>query len=175
MRLDQPGIQLVPASGHAGHRGRLDRQGDEVFRLEVVDVRLPARAGQGLRLERQHPQVVRDLATTELGVEAGRELVVLGRDAGWVAARLPVVVVAGRAAELAVLGLVVGAVVPHRDEGSGADRDGVGAERERLGDVGAAADPARDDQLHLAVQPELLQRLTASGIGRQGSGCRRAR
>ncbi len=40
-----------------------------------------------------------------------------------------------------------------------ADRDGVGAERERLGDVGAGADAAGDDQLHLAVHAELHQRL----------------
>ena len=90
----------------ARHRGRLDRQRDEILGLEVVDVRLAARAGERLRLEREHAQVVRDPAAAEHGVEARRELVVLRRDAGRIAAGLPVVVEAGRAAELAVLVVV---------------------------------------------------------------------
>ena len=128
---------------------------------------LPARARERLRLERQHAQVVGDPAAAELRVEARGELVVLGRDPDRVAARLPVVVVAGRAADLAVGLVVLGRVVAHRDQRRGADRDRVGAERERLGDVGAGADPARDDQLHLAVHAELLERVDGEPHGRQ--------
>ena len=40
------------------HRRRLDGQSDEILRLEVVDMRLAARAGDRLSLERQHTQVV---------------------------------------------------------------------------------------------------------------------
>ena len=40
-----------------------------------------------------------------------------------------------------------------------ADGDGVGAKRERLGHVGAGADAARNDELHLAVHAEVLERL----------------
>ena len=87
---------------HARHRRRLDRQRDEILRLEVVDVRLAARARERLRLERQHAQVVGDAPPADDRVEPRGELVVLGRDAGRVAAGLPVVVEAGGAAELAV-------------------------------------------------------------------------
>ncbi len=59
-------------------------------------------------------------------------------------------------------------VVPHRHEGRAADRDRVGAERERLRDVRARADAARDDQLHLAVHAELLQRVDGEAHRRQG-------
>ena len=48
-----------------------------------------------------------------------------------------------------------------------ADRDRVRAERERLGDVGARADPAGDDQLHLPVHPKLLERVDGEPHGRQ--------
>ena len=77
------------------HCGRLHGERDEVLRLEVVHVRLPAGARERLGLERQHAQVVGNLATAEHRVEASRELVVLRRDADGVPPRLAVVVVAG--------------------------------------------------------------------------------
>src|SRR6185503_6896416 len=66
----------------ARHGGGLDRERDEVLRLEVVHVGLAARARERLRLERERAQVVRQPAAAQLGVEARRELVVLGRDPG---------------------------------------------------------------------------------------------
>ena len=78
---------------------------------------------------------------------------------GWIAAFVPVVVGAGRRAERAIVVFQVRIVVAERDQRRGADRDRIGAKRQRLGDVGAIADAAGDDQLHLAVHAEILQRL----------------
>ena len=130
-------------------------------------MRLAAGARERLRLEREHAQVVGEAAAAEHRIEARGELVVLGRDARRVATRLPVVVVARGAADLPVLLLVLGAVVAHRDQRRRPDRDGVRAERERLRDVRPGPDPAGDDQLHLAVQAELLQRLDGERDRRQ--------
>src|SRR5712691_45974 len=88
---------------HARHRRGLDRQRDEILRLEVVNMRLPARAGERLRLEREDAYVFRDPAPTENRVETGRELVVLRRDPCRVATRLPVVVETRCASDLPVL------------------------------------------------------------------------
>ena len=74
---------------------------------------------------------------------------------------------AGLGAERGVVLLVERRVAAQRDQRRGADRDRVGAQRQRLGDVGAAADAARDDQLHLAVHVELLQRLDRLAHRRQ--------
>src|SRR5204862_4545296 len=101
-------------------------------------------------------------------IEALGEGGVLGGDAGGVAAFVPVVVAAGGGAELPVLRLPARVVVAERDQRRGADGDGVGAERQGLGHVGAAADAARDDQLHLAVHVELLQGAHGGADRRQG-------
>src|SRR5438093_5216951 len=142
---------------HARHRRGLDRQRDEILWLEVVNMGLATRARGRLRLEREDAQVVRDPAPAEHRVETGRELVVLRRDPCRVAARLPVIVEARRAADLPVLLVVLRAVVAQSDQGGSPDRDRVGTKRERLGDVGAGADAARDDQLHLPVHVQLLE------------------
>src|SRR2546423_9462490 len=55
---------------HARHRGRLDREGDEVLGLEVVQMRLSTGARERLRLERQHAQVVGDPPAAEHRIEA---------------------------------------------------------------------------------------------------------
>ena len=119
--------------------------------------------------ERHDLEIVGEAAAGAHGIEALRELGILGGDAGRIAALVPVVVGARRGVELLVLGLERGIVVAERDERRGADRHRVGAERQRLGDVGAVADAAGDDELHLAVHAEVLQRLH----GRADAGQRR--
>src|SRR6202011_4494689 len=59
--------------------------------------------------------------------------------------------------EFAVLLGVAGMVVAERDEGGSADGNGVCPERHRLGDIGAGADAAGHDQLHVVMHAELLQ------------------
>src|SRR5712691_2610606 len=142
---------------HARHGRGLDRQRDEILWLEVVNMGLAASARERLRLEREDAQIVRDPAPAEHRVETGRELVVLGRDPCWVTARLPVVVETRCAADLPVLLVVLGAVVAQRNQGCRPDRDRVGTERERLRHVGAGADAAGDDQLHLPVHVQFLE------------------
>ena len=60
------------------------------------------------------------------------------------------------------------AVVAHRDQGRDADRDRIGAEGERLRHVCPGPDPAGDDELHLAMHAQLLQRLHRERNRRQG-------
>ena len=151
---------LHPGERDTGHQRRLDRQRDEVLRLEVVDVRLPAGAGERLRLERQHAQVVRDACARRAPGRSGRR------------ARRPASRCRpGRGPPASrrrsrrscrssgTRSSYSGLLSPIAIERRRADRDRVRAERERLRDVRAAADPAGHDQLHLAVQAELLQRL----------------
>ena len=104
-------------------------------------------------------EIVREPPAGRDRIEPRGQLRVLRGDAGRIAALVPVVVGAGGGAELAVFVLVARIVVAERDQRRGADRHRVGAERQRLGDVGAVADAARDDELHLAVHAEILQRL----------------
>ena len=113
-------------------------------------------------------EVVAHPARRLLDVEALLQLRVLGRDADRAAPGVAVVAEAGRGAERGVVLLVERRVAVQRDQRRGADRDRIGAQRQRLGDVGAAADAARDDQLHLAVHVQLLQRLDRLADRRQG-------
>ncbi len=128
-----------------------------------------------LRLERQHRQIIRELVPGDHRIEAGGKRRVLCGDAGRIAAFVPVVVGAGGAAERAILIFQMRIVVAQRDQRRGADRHGVGAERQRFGDVGAIADAAGDDELHLAMQSKLLQRFAPPAESPPGSGCRHSR
>src|SRR5919198_3155215 len=121
------GNPVRPRERDTRHRRRLDRERDEVLRLEVVDVGLAARARERLRLESQHTQVVRDPAAADDRVEARGELGILSRDADGIATGLPVVVKAGRTADPLVFLVELGTVVAHRDQRGRSDRDGVGA------------------------------------------------
>jgi hypothetical protein len=79
-------------------------------------VGLAARPRERLCLEREHAEVVREEPPAELRVEGCGELVVLRRDADRIATRLPVVLGAGRAPELAVGVVALRAVVSRGDE-----------------------------------------------------------
>ena len=61
-----------PGEWNLRHRRGLDGERDEVFRLEVVHVRLAARTGERLGFERQHAEVVGDLAAAHDGIEPRR-------------------------------------------------------------------------------------------------------
>src|SRR5512144_1123138 len=61
---------IRPRERHARHRRRLDRQRHQVLRLEVVDMALAAGPGDGLRLERQHREVVGESAPGRDRIEA---------------------------------------------------------------------------------------------------------
>ena len=154
-----PGIQFVPASGTPRHRRRLDRQRDEIFRLEIVHMALAAGPRYGLRLESQDREIVGETPSRRDRIETGGELWVLRGDAGGIATLVPVVIGAGGCSQRVVFRLERGVVVAEGDQRRGADRDGVRAESQRLRDVGAAANAAGHDQLHLPMQPEILERL----------------
>ena len=72
----------------AGHRGGFDGQRGEVFRLEIMQVRLAASAGQGLSFHCQHRQEIADPPRALLDLEPAFEHWILRRDAnraapGW--------------------------------------------------------------------------------------------
>ncbi len=72
---------------------------------------------------------------------------------------MPVVIGAGRGAELLVFFFPAGIVVADSNQSCSSDRHRIGAERQCLGNVRAGADAAGNDQLHLAMHAEILQRL----------------
>ena len=143
-----PGNPFGARQRNAGHRGRLDRDGDQVLGFEMAHVGLAAGARDRLRLHRQHPQVVGQPAAAFDGIEPRRQFGILRADAGGIGAVLEVVEEARGAAELLVFGGVARMVVAQRNQCRGADRDGVGPQRQRLGHVGSGADAAGHDQLH---------------------------
>src|SRR5918994_3412254 len=98
-----PGDPVGAGERHSGHRRCLDGERDEVLGFEVLQVRLPAGPGDGLRLHGEYAQVVGEAAAALDGVEAGGELGVLRSDAGRVAPVLEIVVEPGSGAELRVL------------------------------------------------------------------------
>ena len=120
---------------------------------------LAAGTGDGLGLQRHHLEVVGEAPARLDRVEPLHQFGILGGDAGGILALVPVVISAGGGAELAVLVLERGIVVAEGDQRRRADRDRVRTERQGLGDVGSVADAAGDDQLHLAMHVEILQRL----------------
>ena len=131
-------------------------------------MRLAAGPGDGLALQRHHPQVVGQLSAADHRVQPPRPSLVLGRDAGRILPILKVVVKTGRRAELAVLVVESGIVVAQRDQRRSADRAGVGAHCQRLGHVGAGANTTGDDQLHLAVHLQLIEGFHRLAQSRQG-------
>ena len=104
---------------------------------------------------------VRKLATRCGGLvdgQARHQLRILGGDADRAAAGVAVMAGARLGAERLVVLDVQRRVAVERDQRGGADVARVGAERQGLGDVDAAADAAGRDELDLAVEPEVLER-----------------
>src|SRR5712691_6844756 len=66
--------------GDAGDHGGFERQGAEVFRLEVMHVALAAGAGQDLNLRGDGVEPVGDSLGAGVDVETFRQLGVLGGD-----------------------------------------------------------------------------------------------
>ena len=105
-----------------------------------MHVALAAGARDGLGLERQHREIIGEPAPARNRVEAPHQLGVLRGDAGRVAALVVIVIGAGARADLAIVLVEMRGVVAKRDQCRGADRGGVGAERQSLRHVGAVAD-----------------------------------
>src|SRR5258708_17725142 len=131
-------------------------------------MRLAAGSRQRLRLERQHRQVVAHAPRPLLDDEPLLEHGILRRDADWTAPGVAMMAITWCGTERVVVRLVDRSVAVDGDERRGADRDGVGAHRQRLGDVCARADAARDHELHLAVHVELQKRFDGLAKRRQG-------
>ena len=98
--------------GNAGHGGSLDGEGNQILRLEIVDVRLAAGARDRLRLEREHREEIGELASGGDRIEPRREHGILGGDAGGIAPFVPVVISAGGGAERTIFLLQMRVVVP---------------------------------------------------------------
>ena len=69
---------------------------------------------------------------------------------------MPIVISTGESAHSLVLGFIGRIVIAERHQRGGADRDGVGTERQRLRNIGAVPDTAGNDELHLPVHAEVL-------------------
>ena len=150
---------------HPRHRRGLDRERREILGLERVDVRLAARPREHLQLHGHRGQEVVDALRGLLDDEPLAELGILRRDPDRAAARVAVVALAGRDADRA---LVVGdagdlLVAVERHQRRVADRDRLRAEREALRDVRAVADAARDDEVDLVREADVLERAARLG------------
>src|SRR5215470_13228622 len=88
--------------GNPCHRGRLDGERHEILRFEIVEMRLPAGAGDSLNLERHHRKIIGQLAACDRWIEALGEGRILSRDAGWVTSLVPIVIGSGGRSELAI-------------------------------------------------------------------------
>src|SRR5215469_905322 len=86
-----------------GHRGCLERQGTEVFRLKAVHVGLAAGARQHLRLECQRVQEVVDALRGFVHLQALAQLRVLRGDAHRAAPSMAVVTAASRDADSSLI------------------------------------------------------------------------
>src|SRR6266568_2434798 len=153
---------------HPCHCGGLDGECSEVLGLEIEQMRLAAGARKRLRLKRQHGQIIAHPTRARLDDEALLQRWVLRRDADRTAPGMAVVAITRCCAKSAIFILVDRPVAIEGDERGGADRDSIGTHRECLGNIGARADAARDDELHLAVHVELQKCLDSLPECRQG-------
>ena len=143
---------------HARHRGRLDRQGHQILRLQIMHMALAAPARDRLELQRQHREIIRQPPPRLDGIEPRGEFKVLRGDPGGIAPLVPIIICARMRAELHIFGLERGIVITERDQRGRADRHRVRAECERFGDIGPGANAARDDQLDSAMHAQVLER-----------------
>ena len=120
---------------------------------------LAAGPRDGLRLQRHHLEVVLQATAAKDGIEPLEQLRVLGGDPSRVLALVPVVIGVGRGLELLVFRFQLRVVVAQGDQRRRPDGHRIRAQGHCLGHVGTRPDPARDDELHLAVHAKVLQRL----------------
>src|SRR5262249_29091068 len=139
--------QLTPLTGypvgacqrHLRHRRCLDRQGSQVFSLQVVHVRFAAGPCQRRQLQRQDRQVILQSARALLDLEPLLQFFVLRRDPDRTAPRVTVMTETRRRSESVIfLGhinlflsgtTVIAAVTAQSDQRALANRDSVGAHR----------------------------------------------
>ncbi len=119
-----------------------------------------------------------------LRIEPQLELFVLGRDPDRAEPRLAMMAgprpdaegrVIGRRVDCLIVAMPGGAVAAQGHQHGLADRDGVGAERERLGNIGPRADSARHNELHLADHVEFFEGFDGQAYSRQAWESPRAR
>lgn len=107
--------------------------------------------GDGLGFERHHFQIVGESPPGGDRIEALHQFGVLRRDAGGVLALVPVVIGAGRRAELLVFFLPARVIVTDGDQRRGTNRHRIGSKRQGLGDIRTGANTPGHDELNLAV------------------------
>ena len=102
--LEFPGYPVGARKRNTGHRRRFNRQRHEIFRFEIVNVALAACPGDGLAFERQYREIIGKPAPGFHRIEPCRQDWILRGDARRITAFVPIVVRAGRGAELPILG-----------------------------------------------------------------------
>jgi hypothetical protein len=119
---------------------------------------LAASTRDGLRFERHDRQIIRHLPRADNRVESRRKHGILGSDARRIKTLVPVVIGARSRPKRTIFVFKMRIVIPKRDQSSSADRHRIGAQRQALRHIGAVTDTAGDNQLHLAMHAEFLQR-----------------
>ena len=142
-----------------------------------MDVRFATRAGQGGDFHVEHLQVILESARPPFRGQACFQVGGLGGDANRATAGMAVMAIAGRRFQAVVVCgggniltilVVVIAVAAQGHQHGLADGDGVSTQGEGLGDVGTAANAARDNQLHFAEDVHLFECFDSEGQGCEG-------
>src|SRR3984893_11344604 len=159
------------------HRCRLDSERGKVLAFQMMNVGFAAGACQRDQFHVHYVQIVAQPPCSFFRAEPGLEFRHLGSDAHRTHPGMAVMAVAWSGAEPLVVGANVlmraavcaaRRIASERNQHGLSNRNGVGAHREGLGDIGASPDAARDDELNLAHHLHLFQGLDRFSQGGQG-------
>src|SRR5437016_6574999 len=151
---------LRPGQGHHGQGRSLHGEGGQILGLQTVHVRLAAGPRHHLTLDGEAVKEVVDAFRRAVGVEALAQHRILGRHADGAPAGVAVVTVAGLDTDLLlVVGLRDVLVAVEGHQGGMTDRDGVGTEGQRLGDIAPIADAAGIDQRYFPGLAHVIEGL----------------
>src|SRR5437879_2526623 len=138
---------LRPRQGHHGQGRSLHGERGQILGLQTVHIGLAAGPRHHLTLDREAVEEVVDALRRAVRVEPLAQHRILGRHADRAPAGVAVVAMAGLDTDLLlVVGLRDVLVAVEGHQGGMTDRDGVGAQGQRLGDIAAIADAAGIDQ-----------------------------
>ncbi len=127
---------------NAGHCRGLNRQCAKVFRLQIVQVVLSAGAGNRLRLQCHHLEVIFQSPPAQNRVKPRGKIWVLRRDARRITAFMSVVIGIGGRPKFLVFLFPFRVIVAQGDQGRRADGNRIRAQRHGLGNVRARPDAA---------------------------------
>src|SRR2546421_997352 len=158
---------LRPRQGHHGQGRSLHGERGQILGLQTVHIGLAAGPRHHLTLDGEAVEEVVDALRRAVRVEPLAQHRILGRHADGAPAGVAVVAMAGLDTDLLlVVGLRDVLVAVEGHQGGMTDRDGVGAQGQRLGDIAAIADAAGIDQRYFPGLAHVIEGL--AGLADRG-------